>query len=238
MLDSSTGRLLWYDQVTPHDVRDHDFQATPILATEEIGGRGVDLVIGAGKAGRVVAWNRETRRRVWVAEVGLHLNDTGPLPRRWVTVCPGLYGGVLTPMAYADGRVFVPVVDLCSAGSAIDRIDVDELEVSKGKGRLVALDASSGRMLWQRRLPAVNFGCATVANDVVFTSTFDGTVYGFAAEDGELLWRTRMRAGINACPAVAGDLLLVGAGAPRPAAGARLRSWWRSGRGSGRVSGP
>ena len=28
---AKSGRLLWYDQVTPHDVRDYDFQATPIL---------------------------------------------------------------------------------------------------------------------------------------------------------------------------------------------------------------
>ena len=33
VLDARTGRLLWHDQVTPHDVRDYDFQATPILAT-------------------------------------------------------------------------------------------------------------------------------------------------------------------------------------------------------------
>jgi len=215
VLGSATGRLLWYDQVTPHDVRDHDFQATPILATEEIEGQKIDLAIGAGKAGRVIAWNRATRRRVWETRVGLHLNDSGPLPRRWVTVCPGLYGGVLTPMAHADHRVFVPVVDLCSPGNALDRIELDAVDVSKGKGRLVALDARTGRILWQRRLPSPNFGCATVANDVVFTSTFDGTVYAFDVEDGELLWRKRMRAGINACPAVAGDQLLVGAGAPR-----------------------
>ena len=219
VLDAGTGRLVWHDQVTPHDVRDYDFHVTPVLATEEIDGEDVDLVIGAGKAGRVFAWNRETQRRVWEARVGLHLNDTGRLPRDWVTVCPGLYGGVLTSMAYADGRVFVPVVDLCAAGSAIDRIEVDELDVSRGKGRLVALDAGTGRILWQRRLPSPNFGCATVANDVVFTSTFDGTVFAFAADDGRQLWRARMRAGINACPAVAGDLLLVGAGVLPPGGG-------------------
>ena len=84
-----------------------------------------------------------------------------------------------------------------------------------GKGRLVALDAATGRALWVRRLPSPNFGCATVSNDVVFTSSFDGTVYAFAAADGKLAWRTRMRAGVNACPAVLGDLVLFGAGAPR-----------------------
>jgi outer membrane protein assembly factor BamB len=56
------------------------------------------------------------------------------------------------------------------------------------------------------------FGCATVANDVVFTSTYDGTVYGLAARTGAILWHARLPAGSNGCPAVVGDLLVVGAG--------------------------
>ena len=58
------------------------------------------------------------------------------------------------------------------------------------------------------------FGAATVANDVVFTSTYDGTIYAFATATGKRLWKTRARAGINSFPAIAGDTLLVGAAAP------------------------
>jgi alcohol dehydrogenase (cytochrome c) len=212
VLEARTGRLLWHDQVTPHDIRDYDFQATPILATLD----GDEIVIGAGKAGRVIAWDRGTRQRRWTALVGKHLNDLGPLPRRRVTVCPGLLGGVETPMAFADGRLFVPVVDLCGWGSAVAQQKVTSVDPTRGRGRLVALDAATGSTLWERRLPSPNFGCATVANDVAFTSTFDGTVYGLDVRDGSILWRTRMRAGVNACPAIAGDLLLVGAGIKRP----------------------
>ncbi len=61
-------------------------------------------------------------------------------------------------------------------------------------------------------LPQPTYGCAIVANDVVFTSTLDGRVYAFRADDGPTLWETRMRAGVTACPAGAGDLFLVGAG--------------------------
>lgn len=211
-LQADGGRLLWHDQVTPHDVRDHDFQATPIPV--RAGGR--DLVIGAGKHGVVIAWDRRHGTRVWEARVGLHRNDSGPLPSRAVTVCPGLLGGVETPMASSDGRIFVPVVDLCSKGSATGFESLARLDPTAGRGELVALDAATGRRLWTRRLPQPVFGCATVSRDVVFTSTFDGRIYAMAAGDGTTLWTARARAGINACPAVAGDLLLVGAGSPYP----------------------
>ena len=58
-LTAATGKLLWYDQVTKHDVRDYDLEASPIV----VGRR----VFGAGKAGRVVAWDRLTGARLLVA---------------------------------------------------------------------------------------------------------------------------------------------------------------------------
>jgi outer membrane protein assembly factor BamB len=214
-LDGHSGELLWHDQVTPHDVRDYDFHLSPMLTTAATAGGERELVIGAGKSGRVIAWDRESRTRLWEAEVGLHRNDTGPLPRREATICPGLLGGVLTPMAVADGRVFVPVVDLCARGSATSYDGLQDIDPARGRGRLIALDAATGEPLWQRRLPAPTFGCATVASDVVFTVTYDGIVRAFTAQDGRQLWRAHLRAGSNSCPAVAGDTLLVGAGVVR-----------------------
>lgn len=205
-LDETSGRVDWFDQVTPHDIRDHDFQLPPILVDGE--------VVGAGKAGRVIAWDARNHRRIWETSVGLHRNDEGPLPRRRVSVCPGLLGGVETPMAAAAGRLFVPVVDLCSWGSAVGYQPVDRLDPRTGRGMLVALDLTTGRRLWARSLPQPDFGCATVAGGVVFTSTFDGTVYAFDAAHGRRLWVHRLRAGVNACPAVAGGMLLVPAGIP------------------------
>jgi alcohol dehydrogenase (cytochrome c) len=211
VLDGRSGRLLWFDQVTPHDVRDHDFQLSPILTG--------DTVIGAGKGGKVIAWGRSTHRRLWETPVGSHRNDTGPLPRKPVTVCPGLLGGVETPMAYANDRVFVPVVNLCFAESAYGTSGLSFYgkDYAKGTGELVALEASTGRRLWTRRFGSPDFGCATVAGDVVFTTTYNGEVYGLSTRDGSVVLRARARAGINACPAVADGNLLVGAGTDNPA---------------------
>lgn len=207
-LDARTGALRWFDQVTPHDVRDHDFQNPPIVAR--------DLAIGSGKAGRVIAWDRTSHRRVWEASVGVHRNDTGPLPLHAVSVCPGLLGGVETPAAYADNVVFVPFVDLCYREDAVGgaATSFGRVDPAHGRGGLAALDARTGRVEWTRPFGSPDFGCATVANDVVFTSTFDGELYGLATADGRTLWRARAPAGVNACPAVSGDTLLVAAGLP------------------------
>jgi alcohol dehydrogenase (cytochrome c) len=62
-------------------------------------------------------------------------------------------------------------------------------------------------------LPSVDFGAATVANDVVFTSDYAGTIYGFDTQTGKTLWTAKAPAGINAFPSIDGDTLLVGAGA-------------------------
>lgn len=210
VLDGRTGELLWSDQVTPHDVRDYDFQLPPLLIA--------DVAVGAGKAGRVIAWDRATHARLWETEVGVHRNDRGPLPTTPATVCPGLLGGVETPMASAAGRVFVPVVNLCFRESAhgSSGLGFYRTDYSRGTGELVALEASSGRRLWTRRFGSPNFGCATVAGGVVYTATYDGRIYGLSTEDGAIVARGRMRAGINACPAVAGSTLLIGAGADHP----------------------
>jgi outer membrane protein assembly factor BamB len=210
--DARTGGLRWYDQVTPHDVRDYDFALPPILGSAG----STSAVFGAGKAGLVIAWDRASHRRIWQTEVGVHQNDTGPLPTRRVSVCPGLYGGVLTPMAYADGKLFVPVVDLCMSGSAYGYESLEHVDVvRRGRGELVALDAATGRRVWDVRLPQPDFSCATAADGVVFTATFDGRVYAFDSRNGNRLWSATMPSRVNACPAVAADTLLVGAGVPK-----------------------
>jgi outer membrane protein assembly factor BamB len=209
--DAKTGSLDWYDQVTPHDVRDYDFEDPPILAKLD----GKNVIYGAGKAGQVIAWDRDTHKRLWRTPVGVHRNDTGPLPMHRISVCPGLLGGVETPMASDGSQLYAPIVDLCMRGSAIGYENLDTVNFgARGKGELTALDEANGHPVWTDHFPQADFGCATLANGVVFTSTFDGKIYGINTSTGSVLWRASARAGINSCPALAGKMLLVGAGLP------------------------
>ncbi len=66
-LDAKTGKLNWYTQVYPHDNLDLDFQISPILASAKINGIQQDVVIGGGKGGHVVAFNRQTGAMLWEA---------------------------------------------------------------------------------------------------------------------------------------------------------------------------
>ena len=215
-LDGQTGKLLWFRQALPHDVRDYDLMIPAIVTTLPIRGVQTEVVLVAGKMGKAYAYRADNGKQLWTVSVGKHQNDTGPLPRKLVTIFPGDLGGVETPMALADSRLFVPWLDWAIRASARGAQGglTGSVSLKTGRGGLTAVDAATGKVLWQHNLPSMNFGAATVANDVVFTSTYTGTVYAFDTQTGKTLWTTKAPAGINSFPAVDGDTLLVGAGAP------------------------
>jgi uncharacterized cupredoxin-like copper-binding protein len=142
------------------------------------------------------------------------VHDTGPLPKKPIDIFPGDYGGVETPMAFAANRLFVPWVDFAARASATGLAGGFSLKFESGRGGLAAIDAATGKVAWQHKLPSLDVGAATVANDVVFTSTYAGTIYAYDTQTGKTLWTARTPAGINSFPAIDGDTLLVGAAAP------------------------
>lgn len=212
-LDTHTGALRWYVQATPHDQFDLDFQHTPILAEVEIAGETVPLAIGAGKSGWVIAANAESGAELWRTPVGQH-NQYGdgaelPLPSATpVSIVPAALGGVQSPIAYQDGVVFVPVVNL----PFIYTDTTLDADFARASGEMVALDARDGSLIWRREVETFFAGGATVANDLVFGAGLDGIVRAFRTATGEEVWSFQAAAGINAPLAIAGDLLLVPAG--------------------------
>lgn len=212
-LNGATGKLLWYRQVTPHDLRDYDFQDSPIVVTVKIHGISTEAVIGAGKSGNVIAFRAADGKRLWMLAIGKHNRyEHGALPAKPVVYCPGSLGGVLTPMAEAHGVLYVPWTDLCFKGSATGLVRGGP--VPPVSGGLAAVDAATGAVLWRHTFTKMDAGAATIANDVVFTSTFDGTIYALSTKTGAALWKTKTPAGINSFPALTRTMLIVGAGAP------------------------
>ena len=84
-------------------------------------------------------------------------------------------------------------------------------------GEFLAIDVASGRVLWTTKLPTMAFGAATVSNDLVFTTTFDGTVYAFSKKDGSIAWQGTLPTRTNAPLTIAGDTLVTAASYPAEA---------------------
>ena len=205
--DSGDGNLRWYTQALPHDIKDYDLEASPMLCSANINGVDQPIVVSAGKIGRVYAFNRDTGALLWVTVVGRHQNDQLAAfpPGETTSVFPGLLGGVETPMAYADGVAYVPVNNL---GTDFTPTSVELHPFSENTGGLVAIEVDTGKILWEKELPAGNYGGATVVNDLVFTATFAGTIYALHRDTGQQVWNYQASAGINAWPAVARDTII------------------------------
>jgi glucose dehydrogenase len=207
-LDSSTGKLLWYKQVKPHDLFDLDFQCSPILTTAIINGTPTKIVIGSGKLGKVYAFNRKSGEIYWQTPVGQHQNDDlTELSAGTTTVLPGPDGGVLTPMACDDTVLYVPVVNHAGDYTPFEFIK-STYDESAGTGEMVAVDISTGNPVWSKSFDSIVIGGATVVNDLVFTSTLDGKIYALDKRTGDVVWSYQTPGGINGWPAVSGDFII------------------------------
>jgi outer membrane protein assembly factor BamB len=214
-LDRSSGELQWANQILPHDVYDWDLQLPPVVTESN----GTEIVLSAGKLGYVIATDAETGKTIWKTAVGQHNGHdrdnekviAGNPPELPLTVLPGILGGVETQLAVADGVVYAPVVNIPTRFQTQEKY---ELQLEKGTGEMVALDVATGKILWDTKFPQPAYGAATVSNDLVFTTTFDGKLIALDRQSGNVVWSTQMPAGTNATVAISGDTLVTAASYP------------------------
>ena len=222
---SPAGKLLWYYQLTPHDLYDWDLQDPPVLTTAD----GRPVVIDGGKAGIMIELDAQTGKLLWQRPVGGHdghQNDGlltehatptshDPLPARYCLE-PSLYGGMLTQLASNGSTTFAAVNDFALPASPTGFTGSTASQYKafyNAVGEMVAVNQDTGAVIWDTPLPSSPFGAATVTNDVVFTTTFKGYLYALDAASGTILFKTPMSAGTNAPVAVDGDYVIASAGA-------------------------
>jgi alcohol dehydrogenase (cytochrome c) len=223
---SPAGKLLWYYQLTPHDLYDWDLQNSPVLSTAH----GQPVVIDGGKAGILIELSAQTGKLLWKLPVGVHSGHDNdglvtenatptshvPLPARFV-LAPGAFGGIETPLATNGSTVFAAVVNLpmlMTAKGIGESSTAFAASINKATGEMVAVNQDTGKIIWADQLPSSPYGAATVTNDVVFTTTYSGYLYAFNAATGAIVLKTPLSAGTNAPVAVDGDYVIAGASVP------------------------
>ena len=218
-LDAATGKLRWYYQGVPNDFKDYDLQASPISAVSH----GVPVVVGGGKVGYVYEMDARTGRLIWKTPVGEHNgHDNDSLQalehhstlKAPLTILPGSLGGVLTNMALAGGSVYVVTVNLPLTYTSLND-PVPTKVAGPATGEVEALSLATGKVEWDTKVPQLPLGAATVSNDLVFTTLYNGVLIALNRSTGAIIYRRQLPTSANSPIAIAGHTVIVPAGGPR-----------------------
>ncbi len=219
-LRARTGRLVWFTSLVRHDVSDYDAASPPVLF------RAAHAIGEAGKSGLFYLLDAATGRP-------LHP------PARFVATgsastvtCPADIGGSnYAPVGYdpETGLAYISGIDYCGTyhrepparaaahqPGAPDQGGTIQPAQPVATGTFTAIDVSTGRVRWQRSLPAPMLGGATVAGGepgsaaggrrppggLVFAGSADGTLYAFDASAGTIRWRRSVAAGFGSAPVI------------------------------------
>lgn len=198
------GTLAWFHQVFQHDIWDRDMVLTQLV---DLPGGG-KVVVHTGKGARVLAYDPDTGEVRWDIPVGRHQNDDLTTFDKPTTVLPGVLGGVETPPASADGKVYVSVVNAPTTHDSPEERFSLEPQLGTYPSNLIAIDAATGHIDWQVDLPGDSLGGVTVVNDLLLTSTFDGTLLAYDRSTGAEVWRYDAGGMVNGWPSVVGDTIV------------------------------
>ncbi|XP_048134980.1 polyvinylalcohol dehydrogenase-like [Rhodamnia argentea] len=184
-----SGRIKWARQLGGYDVWyaaclvpnnpdcptgpnvDADFGEAPMLITICTNGTERDIAVAVQKSGFAWALDRDTGEIVWFRLAGPGSVEGG-----------GIWG------AATDGkRVYTNI-----ANRDRENFTLSPSTRTTTAGAWVALDASSGEILWSTANPSneTSQGPVSVANGVVFTGSVapEGPVYAMDAKTGKILW--------------------------------------------------
>jgi outer membrane protein assembly factor BamB len=222
-LDAATGKVRWYYQAVPNDFADHDLQASPISTA--IGG--TPVIITGGKVGYVYALNARSGALLWKTPVGQHNghdNDSLLALSHQITItypytiAPGSLGGILSNMALADGSVYVATIDIPITYTSPNSVTGNKAAGS-ATGEVEALSLATGKVEWDTKVSSLPLGAATVSNDLIFTTLYNGVLIALNRATGAIVYQHQLPTSTNAPIAVFGNTILVPAGGPKTLSG-------------------
>jgi alcohol dehydrogenase (cytochrome c) len=218
-LDPDTGKMKWYYQHIPGETQDMDEVFESILI--DVGGR--PSLFKMGKLGILWQLDRKTGAFVRATDLGyqniLDVDQSGKVTYRpgmipklgeQISFCPSTAGfkswramafnpqtnALYVPMNLnCEIATFGPTAKVAGGGGTgpVRRKNTKHPQSDGNLGEFLALDVTSGKILWRHRTPSPsNTAALATAGGVVFGGDWDRHMYAYDAATGKVLWRTRL----------------------------------------------
>jgi alcohol dehydrogenase (cytochrome c) len=207
----------------PDDFKDYDMQASPISARVN----GVSVVIGAGKMGYVYEINARSGTLIWKTPVGEHnghdddsrlaLEHKSTIKARY-TILPGSLGGVLTNLALAGHTLYVVTCNLPLTYTTLNEPSPTKAAGS-ATGEVEAVNLATGTVKWDTKVRQLPLGAATVSNNLVLATLYNGQLIALDRRTGAIVYRRPLPTSTNSPITIAGNTVIVPAGGPTTRSG-------------------
>lgn len=229
-LDADSGRLKWYFQFTPHDTRDWDAQAWPVLLDVAYQGRPRKILVHPNRNGYFYVLDRTTgeflRAVPYVDRVnwargfdakGRPIENPGMQPSPHGTrICPSVRGASnwMSPSFNPQtGLLYVPALEQCDVYSSSAKTPEpmknfagtgsENIAKEPGQFYLRALDPATGKRRWEYPMTGHGdmwAGTVSTAGGLVFFGDDDSQLVAADAVTGSHLWHYYLGQNITASP--------------------------------------
>ncbi|MGA8595240.1 MAG: PQQ-binding-like beta-propeller repeat protein [Bryobacteraceae bacterium] len=208
----TTGKIAWahhtltadtWTVADPNASPDFDFGADPNLYTTTINGKRTD-VLGAGqKNGMYYALDPATGKEIWATQAG-----------------PGGVLGGIEWGTSADGeRIYAAITN--GSHKMYTYATYDGQKKTTRGGLWTALDAATGKILWQTADPQgsqyITDGFVSSANGVVYAGSSGGNFYAMDARTGQIKWTFPSGGAVWSGAAIVNGVVYWGSGYDTPA---------------------
>jgi alcohol dehydrogenase (cytochrome c) len=207
-LNATTGALKWVHQEVCPDAWDYDTHQNPMIFDLTVGGKTIQAVGNANKAGFYTVMNAQTGAVISKSPYLVPYTTPHPLPTpAGVNVCPGAVGGIeWSPASFSPSTnsVYQNALEVCMHYTSTSLYQADlhksgqidfggtfaPLPTPKPYGELASIDPTSGKINWETKLPKPSIGgTMSTAGGLVFTGDDDGNLYAANASTGKILWK-------------------------------------------------
>ncbi|HTJ26236.1 MAG TPA: PQQ-binding-like beta-propeller repeat protein [Candidatus Limnocylindria bacterium] len=182
-LSLTTGKIVWahhtltadtWTMANPNASPDFDFGSDPNLYTTTIQGEKIDIVGVGQKNGMYYALDPATGKVIWETQAGPG----------------GVLGGIEWGTSTDGKRIYAGITN--GSHKTYTYATYDGQKKTTTGGLWTALDAATGKILWQTGAPEstkyITDGFVSSANGVVYAGSSGGNFYAMDARTGEIKW--------------------------------------------------